>query len=185
MPGDSDTEVEALPAYEPEGTQFHEHGFVRMPTKTASSGASLSGPVKRYGKVSDRAGMGGSDTRAKQKERKPRQYTPEELNQMADHMAAAMAAQHRAQLSMGPAVAPLEYGQTPSLQDAHAAQAAQTTNQFQTGPQQGGPPPWLQGYMAQQPQGGNPYAKIPPPNQMSPEQRQAYGAERPAWLTGK
>ncbi len=154
MPG------EVLPLYEPSGTQLHVdpqgHAGLRTvgerPTHSAS--ASLSGATPRYGvHPADRAGMSGTAPSHKQSQAKQRKPTPEELNALADQMMAQMKAQHAAQMAMGPAVKPVDQGV----------------------------PPWLQDYMAAQPQ-TNPYAPIPPPIQMTPEQRQAYGAERPAWL---
>jgi hypothetical protein len=140
----------------PEGKAFFKHEAI-----TAKPHASLSGPSAHPGSRGGKPvhpdmvpGMGGVAPAAKHAA--PRRLSPEEMMALANQMQENMKAQHAAQLSMGPAVKPVEQGV----------------------------PPWLQDYMAKQPP-TNPYAPIPPPNQMTPEQRQMYGAERPAWLQPK
>jgi hypothetical protein len=157
--------ADVIPLYEPEGQQLHmaPNGKAFLASEQPKqAGASLAGPAPHPGHRGGmpvhpdmRPGMGGVAPAAK-KAAPQHKMSPDELMALANQMEQQMKAQHAAQLAAGPAVKPVDQGT----------------------------PPWLQDYMAKQPP-TNPYAPIPSPMNMTPEERERYGAQRPAWLTAQ
>lgn len=158
-------DYDVLPLMEPSGHQLHIDPSGRAGYKTIGNPshqhASLSGAAPRYSHPAETPGMGGSIPAAKEQHRvQTRKPTPDELMAMAKTMEKQMQAQHAAQMAMGPAV---------------GSPAAGTSLDR-------GVPPWLQDYMAKEAQNPPAHGPYNPPQRavdMTPEEKERYGAYRP------